>query len=336
MKHAIFLGAGFSRAWGLPVMSEFFKHSIQTERLTNDDKGFVRDLKRRAREGASMLEGPENNLEHILSFALMAQGLHHSGDPGKRTDFDKLCLILHRIYSDFPVTKLDSYIGKFDALLGIGRGQQSNDEYVIITTNYDVIPEFLLKRKGLHPFLPCPWKPIVTPLNQRAQSLYATGASPVMLCKLHGSLNWYDKDDDFAQFHIMDRVLPGECRGEDREYRSVSLPEVCFGEFKPPSPPIIMPPMFFKATSDRRFDPIWKAAGDALATANRVIFVGYSFPQSDSHMRYFLAAHLVRNIDLDRISIVDPLADDICERLKESDFGTTFKQLLFPVKGTWQ
>jgi hypothetical protein len=66
------------------------------------------------------------------------------------------------------------------------------------------------------------------------------------------------------------------------------------------------------------------------------VVVGYSFPPSDTYMKYFFASALVDNIDLPRLSVVDPYADQIVDRLRSSDYGTHFKQLLAPVSAPWQ
>jgi len=84
------------------------------------------------------------------------------------------------------------------------------------------------------------------------------------------------------------------------------------------------------------FREIWNAAGKALEEAEKLVFIGFSFPESDTHIRYFLAANLFENVDLRPIVIVDPNADKIYTRLKNSNFGTHFTNRLRPIKGNWE
>ena len=88
--------------------------------------------------------------------------------------------------------------------------------------------------------------------------------------------------------------------------------------------------------TDAVFSEIWNAAGKALGEAEKLVFVGFSFPESDTYIKYFLAANLYENVDLRPIEIVDPNADKICEKLKKSNFGIHFKDRLRPINGKWQ
>ena len=99
--------------------------------------------------------------------------------------------------------------------------------------------------------------------------------------------------------------------------------------------PIIIPPIVFKVQTHRCFVPIWEAAGQALQEADKVVFVGYSFPDSDNYLRYFIASNLTKP-DLDKIQIVAPHATDIYNKLTKSNFGSYFKNLLEPIDTEWQ
>ena len=70
--------------------------------------------------------------------------------------------------------------------------------------------------------------------------------------------------------------------------------------------------------------------------AERLCFIGFSFPESDTYIKYFLAANLYENIDLGRIDIIDPHANEIVERLKNSRYGTHFTDLLHAVQAKWE
>lgn len=67
------------------------------------------------------------------------------------------------------------------------------------------------------------------------------------------------------------------------------------------------------------------------------MFIGYSFPPSDTHMKYFIGANLARNTNHPQVQILDPNASIICEMLKKDGlFGQHFKDKLHPIEKKWQ
>jgi hypothetical protein len=96
--------------------------------------------------------------------------------------------------------------------------------------------------------------------------------------KLHGSLNW---SQDAA---------PQDAGGP---------PTKAVGR------PLILPPVFNKMTM-RDINIVWKNALTALRSAKHIILVGYSLPQTDIYMQYFLKAAVGPNSNLQRIIVFDP------------------------------
>ena len=70
--------------------------------------------------------------------------------------------------------------------------------------------------------------------------------------------------------------------------------------------PLILPPVFNKMTSDAPIG-MWRKALDHLRRAKNVVIVGYSLPQTDIYMQYFLKAALGPNVNLNRIFVFDPV-----------------------------
>jgi hypothetical protein len=66
---------------------------------------------------------------------------------------------------------------------------------------------------------------------------------------------------------------------------------------------------------------MWQGAAQALKDAELIAFIGYSFPPSDTEMKYFLAGALAENAKLRKIMISDLYADSIVERLKQPMSG---------------
>ena len=109
--------------------------------------------------------------------------------------------------------------------------------------------------------------------------------------KLHGSLSWPAEAPAGHTFNLTDAV---------------------------PNP-LIIPPAFNK-TIEGHMKGVWSRALEILRGARNVIFVGYSFPETDTYVRYFLKAGLGGASKLNRILIFDPKLwkdDEEEQRMKE-------------------
>jgi NAD-dependent SIR2 family protein deacetylase len=330
-KVVLFLGAGFSRAFGLPTMREFFATANDSPRISEDDKAFVRELRKSAREGASMVLGEHENLEHVLSLAMMDSRSRKNSTTDKRPA-DRLKEILLRVYSNVNVEAVQTLPKKLAELLN--RDAFGEQTLTVVTTNYDVLAEFGLAQIDLAPRLPFKW---VDPRAGKGYgSMYSTRSHAPLLCKLHGSLNLCLNADNALSVEASIAMVHADFRGRE----STVLPLICANNYLKDyglaSTPLIVPPTLYKQPSVSEFEAIWDTASEAMATADRLVVIGYSFPPSDTYMKYFFGSALVKNVDLPRIDIVDPNATGIVNRLKESDFGHHFKQLLYPVDGEWQ
>ncbi|GAH62764.1 unnamed protein product, partial [marine sediment metagenome] len=184
-------------------------------------------------------------------------------------------------------------------------------------------------------YLPNKWED-VTGRHSGTSSLYAVekGKGP-LLCKLHGSLNWFSAGPE-------DISVESGLSGVGKDRRSyvgrTGLPLIAKTDYFLDKVPLIIPPTLFKLQVDYRFQKIWDAAGKAIKEADELVFIGFSFPQSDIYIRYFLATNLAENVRIEKIRVVDPDAGAICKELKKpgSKFGARFKDLLLPVKVRWE
>ncbi|MBL7152452.1 MAG: hypothetical protein ISS79_01955 [Phycisphaerae bacterium] len=123
----------------------------------------------------------------------------------------------------------------------------------------------------------------------------------IEILKLHGSLNF-------------PRTKPKE---------SVSL-------VHPVDDPFILPPMINKMSSTKPITKMWATAIQRLRTAKNVIIVGYSLPQTDIYMQYFLKAALGPNLNLNRIYVFDPVLfrDDETSEEMMGRYGNCFSPQL--------
>jgi hypothetical protein len=342
MKTVLFLGAGFSRAWGLPVMQEFFHFAKISKHIKQQDKDFLRDLQAKAQKGVSMLQVHHHNLEEILSFCLASESFNAGYPTESDSRYSRLCHILHKVYRHIDLKqwreRQTTHLSNLRRLLGIRVSERpTGHDLSLITTNYDIMAELCMVDLGMHCTLPGKWS-VVQPENGEAVTgiLYELNGYGPLLCKLHGSLNWFVGQE--AEGLVLENsILPGDFIDSSHEHiHPINIPKVSYSEYEPIATPLIVPPTLFKMQTAPYFRQIWNAAGKALQEAEKLVFLGFSFPESDTYIKYFLAANLYENVDLTTIDIVDPNANRICNRLAESNFGIHFKDRLNPVNEKWE
>lgn len=52
---------------------------------------------------------------------------------------------------------------------------------------------------------------------------------------------------------------------------------------------------------------MWKVALDRLRSAKNIVIVGYSLPETDVYMQYFLKTAVGPNVNLNRVYVFDPV-----------------------------
>jgi hypothetical protein len=103
----------------------------------------------------------------------------------------------------------------------------------------------------------------------------------VDILKLHGSLNFARR----------------------KEAETSSFPHAIT---KSIAEPFILPPIFNKMTNGAP-TAMWQSGLEKLRAAKNIVIVGYSLPQTDIYMQYFLKAALGPNLNLNKIFVFDPI-----------------------------
>jgi len=334
MNFVFFLGAGFSKTFGMPIMTDFFYFARNSNRISEEDKSFIDDLILEARRANSFLLSSTTNLEDILSFAIMGERLKVSKNPSKRSE--KLIKILQKLFTNYPFD--DDYWSRYDNLLNqfLGSNFSTVSTYdnmkirekfksntTFITTNYDINLESLLFQSKLSTYPGFDFKRLN--INEHVHSnFYSNNGIP--LYKLHGSVNWfkdgqnYSVDDNITLNTVKRSTVPNVCK---------NISDLL---------PVIIPPSFLKPDLSNVSKKIWQAASLALSKADYLIIIGYSFPLTDVEMKYFFSKSFSENPKIGKILIIDPFADSIIAKLKEprNGFGNQFKELLMPVDENWE
>ena len=186
-----------------------------------------------------------------------------SATDGKRTIMyihDQLILsiadLLKRLDSDVGV---ETYHRKLVRNLQTD-GQLSCTDF--ISLNYDILLDNALIRQDITPDYHIEFDP---------PFILETGEHASIL-KLHGSLNWRYCPTCRSVLHTGTQKGTGGTHGKCRT----------------PTIPIMIPPTYFKALSNLYLRQIWHAAEKVLVECQRLVFCGYSFPDTDVHVRYLL------------------------------------------------
>jgi hypothetical protein len=140
------------------------------------------------------------------------------------------------------------------------------------------------------------------------------GAHPYpMLVKLHGSVNWRCKDEDFQKIlkgEMTKEVSENKGEGGKNKEKSIELNQIWMSQVGTPRPedsvfPLMVPPTPVKPiTSISLFRYLWTIAYEYLHDAEEIVVCGYSLPQADR-----LAASLFSNFSnkiLAKVTVVDP------------------------------
>jgi NAD-dependent SIR2 family protein deacetylase len=155
----------------------------------------------------------------------------------------------------------------------------------IVSTNYDLLVEQALERGGLRPEYCLPDQP-TTPTAAKKPA--------VRLFKLHGSANWSICNScAYVKLHPSDSLI---------EAIEAWQCDKCGAAMEP----FVVPPTWSKGERRASLEAIWRAAFGELITARRWVFIGTSLPETDRFLRYLFGLALQRNLDLDRIVVINP------------------------------
>lgn len=178
----------------------------------------------------------------------------------------------------YSIPLYDIYAG---LLSGVLCEPERNMRNTIITFNYDTILEKAFANLGV----PFDYRLGKGAVNSSKVQALAEGNDiiPINLLKLHGSVNWAgpSKGGEITVFDDYSDNL--------KEGRSAFL----------------IPPTWRKDFTGAMGN-IWDNAVNALSEATRIIFMGFSMPPTDIHIKYLLAAGLQNNISLRNLFFFNP------------------------------
>ncbi|MEP6757453.1 MAG: ankyrin repeat domain-containing protein [Chthonomonadales bacterium] len=203
----------------------------------------------------------------------------------------------------------------------------------VITFNYDeVLDEAIARSSVQNDWNPTPsgslengretieWNPqfgygFLARLSHLAKGDYFPSYSltPTNILKLHGSLNWRREIGDIPRLALSQVVVRPKWHMNKRQANGS---DVMDGQLH--DDPIIVPPTMSKSGFHDYpvIQQVWKNAYSVLQQADRIIFVGYSLPLSDTTTAFLFREALASNDNLPEIQVVDfmtkkPVQDEL-------------------------
>jgi SIR2-like domain len=365
--NVIILGAGASVDAGIPLLSNFvdkmwelaMRGTHDGEPLSDDDKKIFSEAMK-VRNELDSYHGRasfnDRNIEDILSI------LTFSTIGGKRSDREKLNWIVKAIARTIELTCTVKHSGDLETL---ETGLLERDIYwnfwenlfkrfnlalnsfpSIINFNYDLVLERSLfktliserirqaynepeeparfpfdgiimeyyykpinylaykikeaRKWGKGSFTPHPAEEIIETRLEQCNTNALTRPLKIEILKLHGSLNF-----------------PTHINQTQKEYTPTNLTEN----------PYIVPPTINKWVS-KNDQAMWGAGLRMLREVKNIIFIGYSLPQTDIYVQYFIKAGIGPNTNLNKIYVFNPVLYQSGKEQMKERFGNCFSPQL--------
>jgi hypothetical protein len=121
-----------------------------------------------------------------------------------------------------------------------------------------------------------------------------------LLCKLHGSINYFQDSSGFGKLHVADLMgggkpigkSGGKCWKDKPAILAVDAILDIWQYYGNNLSLAIIPPTYTKLTGQNWLRNTWYTALNILSKAKRIIFIGYSMPDSDGCMRALIHSAL--------------------------------------------
>jgi hypothetical protein len=334
-QNVLVLGAGFSHAAGIPLMSGFIeamweismRQSLNGQQLSAEDiKTFAAaaEVWRQLDRYHGRANFDDRNIEDVLSI-LSFHALSGAGDAAQQIaamnraiarTIELTCSVKHDgipEHGNWSITEIGPSIYRrfWHALFRwVARG---NPWPTIVTLNYDLILErsllqLLINRREPGDDLPLPGSYLK--LNYHAPNVPSeiwriAGCQYTSTSSTRADAGTTVQKPDVQAASSLTEIDLLKLHGslnfplggikEGENYNVARVQPI----------PHILPPISNKLTSQNSTE-MWKQALTKLSRAQNVILVGYSLPITDIYMQYFLRAAIGPNLDINDIVVFDP------------------------------
>ena len=285
MSEVFLLGAGFSRAISdqMPVLQE------------------MSELLRDRVDYPPRVGSLTSNVEHLMTYLSQSQPwLAEPDNLENRAAFLRVTGEIGNLLAERTRKAVENPCPEFlRTLVNYWHATQA----VVITFNYDTLIERAIQQVEPEPghyLAPDNIYPIPIQDVRRASLVFgATPRTSFKLHKLHGSVNWYYSG---ASTYFGETIysVPVTKWG-DLEYENEQQAQEAASD----KVPLIIPPTsekvgYFQHETIRL---IWSKAGEALSSAHHLFCIGYSLPETDLSIRFFLKSLLPEKTPLSIVNI---------------------------------
>jgi hypothetical protein len=294
---ALFLGAGFSKFWGLPLASEVMDIESIYHKQHKWQRRLLKEVKHLWETKAEQHKGVVDDFARIL----------HDSD---EDEFQKFVAFLALRVSSEHWRIGTAHATRWAIGDHVRKQKQIPPQYRlflnaiskanllgIVTTNYDIVVEKLLgplasgRLGGFHYGMR--GEQLLGHHQLSSQNFYppVTVKGKVPLLKLHGSLNWELSAEGTVVKHVDCRPSRGQ---GNKKYQTLLLP--------PGDSPMI-----------DALRPTWDHARQVLSNSEVWVLCGYSLPEYDSHIRHLLAQSASSRVA--KVCVCDIKPARVCEKL---------------------
>lgn len=323
----LFLGAGASKAFGLPDMKDLTKFVINELKKENKSSYIIDYITRRVEEMGlkpdieavlSCIDALRNPVEGIKKAGAYAGLISERRNPneriiGSKEEFEELSTLIRdviRKYCGFPPEeKINCLLETYNHLLG-GFQISQNNYLDVYTTNYDLCFETYCTEKGYElNNLSSKGKLDLNRLNQKGFW---------NIIKLHGSSNWMLNNKN--EIRILDRIP----NSGERSLSGSMKEEVMI---YPTTEKYLSRDPYFSMITALRNDLIKKESDNQ---SNYIVIIGYSF-RDIAINNSFIDAKKNINFKNKKIYLIDTHPDDILENNVPQ-----MNKIIEPVKGNFE
>lgn len=314
-----FIGAGFTKAVAntAPTGTEFLSKAFDHRGLFIRDER-VKRVKRFIESTYYHLNGIYPNIEDVLSLidyviqkkeALSKDYLLEDVITVRN---DLIYLIGEVIKSSIENSQGKKRLSR-DFIEKISNLLKNDAKISIITTNYDVIIDnALLEKKqscnyGVRLRYKIYWDTNRTKTNSRpkksmdysfSDSRGEINKGDIPLLKIHGSLNWFccPKCDE-VDITIGKKEATALIADQSK---FLCANPYCTSNYEP----LIVTPTMLKVYDNTFLQKLWALSENTISEANHLVFIGYSLPEADYHIRSLLVKALVKNNGNPRVLVI--------------------------------
>jgi hypothetical protein len=317
-KSAIYiLGAGFSKAAGLPLACELWDEVRRRAFLLSGRGEFFRDdletyIKYREKCDGKELTFEQVDLEEFMAFLDIEFHLGLRGKETWSTEGNESQVVVKTLIGEILAERMPANIP--EQYLAFARLLKPDD--YVLTFNYDVLLERALEDAGI-PYRLYPERLKPNPFGNGM--LVDDTTKEVIVLKLHGSIDWFDRTSysQLEENRIKQGFPPGGTDSVFRDHRRFGAVPLVEGPRFPDDPlrqmyrvreierlykssplflatPSLLNPSAMKILYSQMVREFWWGLGDVGGMNFRMAIIGFSLPPQDEYVRQVIY-RLVKN-----------------------------------------